>query len=297
MSILVDSSSRIIVQGVTGSAATLHARLMLQEGTPLVGGVAPGRGGSQVHGLPVFDTVRAAVAATNAETSLILLPARYAREAILEAIWGGIRLIVCVSEGVPIHDMLLVRERLDAAGCRLIGPNCPGLLTPGRARVGIAPARAFRPGSVGVISRSGTLGYEISLRLTRAGLGQSTFCGIGGDPIKGSSFRDLLPLFAEDAETRAVVLCGEIGGTDEEQAAECIAVGGLAGKPAVAFIAGRSAPPERRMGHAGAIIAGAVGTWAGKVEALAAAGVAIADRPADVPDLVRTALDRASGSG
>lgn len=293
MSILVGAQSRIIVQGISGNAAQLHVRLMLEYGTPLVGGVTPGKGGLEVQGLPVFDTVRAAVTATGADTSLIMLPARYVRDAILEAVWGGISLIVCITEGVPVHDMLLVLERVRAAGARLVGPNCPGLLTPGEARVGIAPSRAFVPGPVGVISRSGTLGYEVSFQLTKAGLGQSTFCGIGGDPVKGSTFRDLLPLFAADPATRAVVMCGEIGGLDEELAAEYIASGGLGGKPVVAFIAGRSAPPERRMGHAGAIVSGGIGTWASKAKALRAAGVVIADSPTDVPRLVAAALSKA----
>lgn len=290
MSILVDRNSRVIVQGITGRAAALQTRIMLDYGTPLVGGVAPGRGGQTVEGLPVFDTVRVAVAATEADTSLIIAPAAIVRDAILEAVWGGVRLIVCVTEGVPIYDLLLVRERVVSAGCRLIGPNCPGVITPGEARVGLVPVSSFAPGPVGMISRSGTLGYETARQLTRAGLGQSTFCGIGGDPIKGSTPRDLLPLFAADPATLAVVLCGEIGGTDEEEAAEVIAAGGLGGKPAVAFIAGRHAPPERRMGHAGAIIAGGVGTWAGKARALRAAGVAVAESPMDVPRLVREAL-------
>lgn len=295
MSVLVGPESRIVVQGITGTAATLHTRLMLEYGTPLVAGVAPGKGGTRVEGLPVFDTVRAAVEATRADTSLVMVPARFARDAILEAVWGGVRLVVCITEGVPVQEMLLVRERVLAAGCRLVGPNCPGLVVPGRARVGIAPTRAFVPGSIGMITRSGTLGYEIAFQLSRAGLGQSTFCGIGGDPIKGSTMVDLLPLFAEDPETRAVVLAGEIGGDDEERAAALLAAGGLRGKPAVAFVAGRSAPPEKRMGHAGAIIAGNVGTWVGKAEALRAAGVAVADSPADVPALVEKALRKGGG--
>lgn len=297
MSILVDGRSRIIVQGITGRAAALHTRLMLEYGTPLVGGVAPGKGGTTIEGLPVFETVRAAVEATGADTSLVMVSAQHAREALLEAVWGGVRLIVCITEGVPVQDMLEVREKVLAAGCRLIGPNCPGLLTPGQARVGVAPVSAFAPGPVGIISRSGTLGYEVALQLTRAGLGQSTFCGIGGDPIKGSSFEDLLPLFAEDPDTAAVVLCGEIGGTDEEAAAEVIAAGGLRGKPAVAFIAGRSAPPERRMGHAGAIISGGRGSWESKVQALRQAGVAVAERPSQIPELIRAALEASHRHG
>jgi succinyl-CoA synthetase alpha subunit len=286
VSILVSSASRVLVQGISGSAAARQTRIMREYGTPLVGGVAPGRGGQEVEGLPVFDTVRSAVRATGADVSLIMVPPRFAGEAILEAAWAGVPLIVCVTEGVPIWDMLRVREWVATAGSRLIGPNCPGLMTPGQARVGIMPPDAFAPGPVGLISRSGTLGYETARQLTRAGLGQSTVCGIGGDPIKGSSMRDLLPLFAADPATRALVLCGEIGGTDEEEAAELIAAGGLGDKPAVAFIAGRHAPPERRMGHAGAIIADGVGTWQAKTAALRAAGVVVAESPLEIPRLI-----------
>ncbi len=285
MSILVDRTSRVIIQGITGAAAARHAGIMLECGTRLVGGVAPGRGGQRVEGLPVFDTVREAVALVGADVSLIFLSAAHVRDAILEAAANGIGTIVCITEGVPVCDMLLVAQRLRGSASRLIGPNCPGIISPGRAKVGIMPASAFQPGRVGVISRSGTLGYEISRGLSQACYGQSTFVGIGGDPLTGSTFEGLMPLFEADPETDAVVIAGEIGGGAEEAAARYVAA--HMRKPVVAFIAGREAPPEQRMGHAGAIISGEVGSWAAKAAALTEAGIPLADSPFEIPALLR----------
>ena len=291
MSILVDKDTRLLVQGITGNEGTFHARAMLAYGTNIVGGVTPGRGGQMaVDGkVPVFNTVSEAVEATGANASIIDVPAPLnATDAIIEAAESGIELIVCISEGVPANDMVaayaVVRER----GARLIGPNCPGLLTPGQAKVGIIPGNIATPGPVGVVSKSGTLTYEAVDALTRLGLGQSTIVGIGGDPIIGTSFIDVLELFQEDAETKAIVLIGEIGGTAEQDAARYIKE--RVTKPVVSFIAGQTAPEGKRMGHAGAIISGGEGTAQEKIAALEAVGVKVARLPTDIAQLVKESL-------
>ena len=284
MSILVDKSTRLLVQGITGREGEFHTRQMLEYGTRVVAGVTPGKGGMEVAGVPVFNTVREAVETTGANTSIIYVPARFAPDAIYEAADAGISLIVCITEGIPTLDMIKVKAYLDQRGARLIGPNCPGVITPGQAKVGIIPGHITAPGPVGVVSRSGTLTYEVVYDLTAHGLGQSTCVGIGGDPVLGSDFIDILTLFEEDATTEQVVLIGEIGGTDEERAADFIA--SEMTKPVVAFIAGRTAPPGKRMGHAGAIIEGGTGTAAEKIAALEAVGVKVARYPGEIPDLV-----------
>ncbi len=284
MSILVDKGTRLLVQGITGREGEFHTRQMLEYGTEVVAGVTPGKGGMEVAGVPVFNTVKEAVEATEANTSVIYVPARFAPDAIYEAADAGVSLIVCITEGIPTLDMIKVKAYLDQKGVWLIGPNCPGVITPGEAKVGIIPGHITKPGPVGVVSRSGTLTYEVVYGLTVHGLGQSTCVGIGGDPILGSDFIDILTLFEEDAATEQVVLIGEIGGTDEERAADFIA--NKMTKPVVAFIAGRTAPPGKRMGHAGAIIQGGTGTAAEKITALEAAGVKVARYPGEIPDLV-----------
>lgn len=284
MSILVDKTTRLVVQGITGREGEFHTRRMIEYGTNVVAGVTPGKGGGWVNGVPVFDTIKEAVAATGANTSVIFVPARFAPDAMYEAADGGISLIVCITEGIPILDMLKVRAYLDQKGVRLIGPNCPGVITPGKCKVGIMPAYIHTPGSVGVISRSGTLTYEVVNELTRRGLGQSTCVGIGGDPIIGSDFIDILTLFEEDPLTEQVVLIGEIGGSDEERAADFVAT--YVTRPVTAFVAGRTAPPGKRMGHAGAIISGGAGTAREKIEALEAVGVEVARHPAEIAELV-----------
>jgi len=287
MSILFDNTTRVIVQGITGREGQYHTRNMKAAGTTLVGGVTPGKGDTTVEGLPVFDTVEEAKDATGANASCIFVPPAGAADAIMEAASAGIPLIVCITEGIPVIDMtramLVVREH----NSLLIGPNCPGLCTPGHGKIGIIPYQIFKPGPVGFISRSGTLTYEVVALLTEAGLGQSTCIGIGGDPIIGSTFVDHLKLFEADPQTKAVVMCGEIGGSDEEDAAEYIKT---MSKPVVAFISGRTAPPGKRMGHAGAIISGNTGTAQGKVAALLAAKVPVADTIFDIPGLVKEAL-------
>jgi succinyl-CoA synthetase alpha subunit len=284
MSILVDKNTRLAVQGVTGREGEFHTRSMIEYGTNVVAGVTPGKGGGWVNGVPVFDTIKEAVAATEANTSIVFVPARFAPDAMYEAADGGISLIVCITEGIPILDMLKARAYLDQKGVRLIGPNCPGVITPGESKVGIMPAYIHTPGPVGVISRSGTLTYEVVNELTRRGMGQSTCVGIGGDPIIGSDFIDILTLFEEDPLTEQVVLIGEIGGSDEERAAELIAT--HLTKYVTAFVAGRTAPPGKRMGHAGAIISGGTGTAVEKIEALEAVGVEVARHPAEIAELV-----------
>ncbi len=287
MSILLDNTTRVIVQGITGREGLYHTRNMKIAGTNIVGGVTPGKGGTTVEGVPVFDTVEEAKSATDAEASCIFVPPPGAADAIMEAATAGIELIVCITEGIPVIDMtramLVVHER----GARLIGPNCPGMCTPGQGKIGIIPYQIFTPGPVGFISRSGTLTYEVVFLLTEAGLGQSTCIGIGGDPIIGSTFVDYLKLFEADPQTKAVVMCGEIGGSDEEDAAEFIKT---MTKPVIAFISGRTAPAGKRMGHAGAIISGNTGTAQGKVAALQAAKVPVADTIFDIPGLVQKAL-------
>src|SRR5579885_3202020 len=287
MSILIDSSTRVIVQGITGREGQFHARNMKAAGTNVVGGVTPGKGGQSVEGVPVFDTVSQARAATDANASCIFVPPAGAADAIMEAASAGIELIVCITEGVPVMDMTRAMLVVHEHGARLIGPNCPGMCTPGLGKIGIIPYQIFMPGPVGFISRSGTLTYEVVSLLTEAGIGQSTCIGIGGDPIIGSTFVDYLKLFEEDPGTKAVVMCGEIGGSDEEDAAEFIKT---MKKPVVAFVSGRTAPPGKRMGHAGAIISGNTGTAQGKVAALQAANVPVADTIFEIPDLVKKVL-------
>ena len=291
MSILMDSNTPVIVQGITGREGQFHARNMKASGTRIVGGVTPGKGGTSVEGVPVFDTVNEAIAATGATASCIFVPPPGAADAIMEAASASIKLIVCITEGIPVIDMtraiLTVREH----NALLIGPNCPGMCTPGQGKIGIIPYQIFTPGPIGFISRSGTLTYEVVALLTEARLGQSTCIGIGGDPIIGSTFADYLKMFEDDPQTKAVVMCGEIGGSDEEDAAEYIK---SMSKPVVAFVSGRTAPPGKRMGHAGAIISGNTGTAQGKVAALQAARVPVADTIFDIPGLVKEALARVS---
>ena len=286
MSILVSKNTRLVVQGITGREGEFHTRRMIEYGTNVVAGVTPGKGGGWVNGVPVFDTIKEAVAATEANTSIVFVPARFTPDAMYEATDGGISLIVCITEGIPILDMLKVRAYLAQKGVRLIGPNCPGVITPGECKVGIMPAYIHTPGPVGVISRSGTLTYEVVNELTRRGLGQSTCVGIGGDPIIGSDFIDILTLFEEDPLTEQVVIIGEIGGSDEERAADFIAT--QVTKPVTAFVAGRTAPPGKRMGHAGAIISGGAGTAVEKIEALEAVGVEVARHPAEIAELAHS---------
>ncbi len=287
MSILLDSTTRLVVQGITGREGLYHTRNMKAAGTNIVAGMTPGRGGQTVEDVPVFDTVSEAKQATGANASCIFVPPPGAADAIMEAAAAGIKLIVCITEGIPVIDMtramLVVREY----GATLIGPNCPGMCTPGKGKIGIIPYQIFTPGPVGFISRSGTLTYEVVALLTEAGLGQSTCIGIGGDPIIGSTFIDHLRLFEKDPETKAVVICGEIGGSDEEDAAEYIK---SMSKPVVSFVSGRTAPAGKRMGHAGAIISGNTGTAQGKVAALQAAKVPVADTIFEIPGLVKQVL-------
>lgn len=287
MSILLDNTTQVIVQGITGREGQFHTRNMKAAGTNLVGGVTPGKGGTTTEGLPVFDTVEAAVQATGATASCIFVPPAGAADAIMEAASAGIKLIVCITEGIPVIDMTRAMLVVHEHGARLIGPNCPGMCTPGHGKIGIIPYQIFTPGPIGFISRSGTLTYEVVALLTEAGLGQSTCIGIGGDPIIGSTFVDYLKLFEKDPQTKLVVMCGEIGGSDEEDAAEYIKT---MSKPVVAFISGRTAPPGKRMGHAGAIISGNTGTAQGKVAALQAAKVPVADTIFDIPGMVKEAL-------
>ncbi len=280
MSILVGADTRLLVQGITGREGSFQTRRCIEYGTDVVAGVTPGRGGEEMDGVPVFDTVRQAVAATQANCSLIFVPAPFAADAILEAADAEIPVIICITEGVPTMDMVRVRRHLKGSGITVIGPNCPGVITPGEARVGIMPGDVFSSGKVGVISRSGTLVYEAVAQLTARGIGQSTCVGVGGDPVVGTTPVEALRLFNDDPGTAAVVFIGEIGGLAEQQAAEYIRSDTC--KPVIAFIAGATAPPGRRMGHAGAIIVGAAGTAQAKVEALAAAGATIVDSPADI---------------
>ncbi len=290
MAILVDKNTRLVVQGVTGREGEFHTRQTLDYGTPVVAGVTPGKGGQFACDgrVPVFDTVLEAVEATGANTSVIYVPAPFAPDAIIEAADAGLGLVVCITEGIPVNEMIRVKAYLDMKGVRLIGPNCPGLLTPGQAKVGIMPGHIAMPGPVGVVSRSGTLTYEVVYALTALGIGQTTCVGIGGDPIIGTRFVDVLALFEADPETKAVVLIGEIGGNDEEVAARFIAE--RMTKPVVAFIAGRTAPPGKRMGHAGAIIEGGTGTAAEKIAALEAAGVRVAEHPEQIARMVAEAI-------
>ena len=291
MSVLVDKHTKVICQGFTGGQGTLHSEQAIAYGTQLVGGVTPGKGGTEHLGKPVFDTVREAVDATGATASVIYVPAPFCQDSILEAVDAGIELVVCITEGIPTLDMLKVKAKIDSVGVRLIGPNCPGVITPGECKIGIMPGEIHLPGKVGIVSRSGTLTYEAVKQTTDKGYGQSTCVGIGGDPIPGSHFIDILTLFQDDPATEAIVMVGEIGGTAEEEAAEFIKANVT--KPVVGYIAGVTAPPGKRMGHAGAIIAGGKGTAADKFAALEAAGVRTVKSLADIGD----ALGEVTGWG
>ncbi|MEO0191877.1 MAG: succinate--CoA ligase subunit alpha [candidate division WOR-3 bacterium] len=285
MSILVDENTRVVIQGITGRDGSFHAKAMLDYGTKVVAGVTPGKGGQKVEGIPVFNTVAEAIRETGANTSCIFVPAPAGYDAILEAADAGVKLIVAITEGIPSGDMEKAIRFLDQKGAKLIGPNCPGIISPGKAKVGILPGHIFTPGPVGLVSRSGTLTYEVVSHLTNQGLGQTTAIGMGGDPIIGLKFTDYLEMFAADPETEAVVIIGEIGGTDEQDAALYIKENFK--KPVVAFIAGRTAPPEKRMGHAGAIISGSEGTAEEKIKAFAEAGIPTAALPEEVPLLLK----------
>ncbi len=288
MSILIDSSTKVVVQGITGSEGSFHTKLMLEYGTNVVAGVTPGKGGQGFEGIPVFNTVKDAVDATGANASVIFVPPPFAADSVLEAADAGLGIVVCITEGIPALDMVTVKRYLDGTTIRVIGPNCPGVITPGQAKVGIMPGAIHVPGRVGVISRSGTLTYEAVDQLTKLNLGQSTCIGIGGDPVIGSTFLDLLRLFNDDPDTDVVVMIGEIGGTAEEEAVEFVKA--EFNKPVVSFIAGATAPPGRRMGHAGAIISGGKGTAAEKKAALKAAGIAVVDNPAEIGAMVQEIL-------
>ena len=280
MSILIDNKTRLLVQGITGGEGSFHTQRAIEYGTKVVAGVTPGKGGSQTLGVPVFNTVEAAVKETGANTSMIFVPAAFAADTILEAADAGIPLVVCITEGIPVSDMVMAHEYLKGKSTRLIGPNCPGLISPGKSKVGLMAGEIHLPGNVGVVSRSGTLTYEAVAQLTSLGIGQSTCVGIGGDPLPGNTFVDILELFQKDKDTKAVVLIGEIGGTMEQDAAEFIK--NKMAKPIVAFVAGATAPPGRRMGHAGAIISGSSGRAQDKMAALAAAKATIAPSPAEI---------------
>ena len=288
MSILIGSDTRLIVQGITGSAGLFHATQCRDYGTKVVGGVTPGKGGSEVEGFPVFDTVEQAVKKVDANTSLIFVPAPFAMDAIVEAVDGGIELVICITEGVPTLDMVKVKKYMEGKSARLIGPNCPGVITPGKSKAGIMPGYIHKPGRIGIISKSGTLTYEAVWQLTDLGIGQSTCVGIGGDPIVGSTFIDILRLFEKDRKTDAVVLIGEIGGSAEEEAAEFIKSG--FSKPVAAFIAGATAPKGKRMGHAGAIISGSSGLAEDKMKALTDAGVKVSSSPAEMGQTLQSLL-------
>ena len=285
MAILVDASTRVLVQGITGREGSFHTQQMQAYGTQVVAGVVPGRGGGETLGVPIFDTVAEAVARTGADTAFTIVPPAFAADAVMEAAAAGLRLGICVTEGIPVLDMVRATAFVAGSPMRLIWPNCPGVMTPGQAKIGFIPNHVGRPGRVGVVARSGTLTYEVIQGLSESGYGETTAVGIGGDPVLGSTFVDILPLFAGDPATEAVVLVGEIGGSDEERAAEWIRSSGF-DRPVIAFISGRTAPPGKRMGHAGAIISGTTGSAQGKIDALSAAGAAVADTIEDVVRLV-----------
>jgi succinyl-CoA synthetase alpha subunit len=288
MAILANSQTRVIVQGLTGAAGSFHAKQMREYGTAVVGGVTPGKGGTVFEGFPIYDTVAQAVKATGANASVIFVPPFGSADAILEAASAGIDLIVCITEGIPVLDMVRAKRALEGKSCRLVGPNCPGVITPGAAKLGIMPGYIHKPGSVGIVSRSGTLTYEAAFQITELGLGQSTAVGIGGDPVKGLDFIECLSLFEADPQTKAILLIGEIGGTSEEDAATFIKAN--VKKPVAAFVAGLTAPPGRRMGHAGAIISGGKGKASDKIAALQDAGIAIAPTPADLGKTIAKAM-------
>ncbi|MDP2689357.1 MAG: succinate--CoA ligase subunit alpha [Deltaproteobacteria bacterium] len=290
MSILVNKDTRVICQGITGEQGTFHSRQMAAYGTKMVGGVTPGKGGTKVDDIPVFDTVHAAVRETGADASVIYVPAAFAADAVMEAVDAGVKLVVCITEGIPVLDMVKVRRFMQGRPSRLVGPNCPGVITPGECKIGIMPGHIHRPGSVGVVSRSGTLTYEAVDQLTRLGLGQSTCVGIGGDPVNGTNFIDVLDLFQKDPATEAIVMIGEIGGSAEEEAAEFIKK--TVTKPVVGYIAGVTAPKGKRMGHAGAIISGGKGTAAEKMAAMEAAGIKVTKSTADIGKTVLELIEK-----
>ena len=286
MSIFINEKTRLIVQGITGKEGSFHAKSCKEYGTNLVGGVTPNKGGTEILGVPVFDTVKETVNELQADTSMIFVPARFAANAIIEAAEAGIKLIVCITEGIPVYDMINAKKAVELNGARLIGPNCPGIIAPEECKVGIMPSNIHKKGNVGVISRSGTLTYEAVYQLTQLGIGQSTCVGIGGDPIIGTNFIDVLKAFQEDEQTQAICMIGEIGGTAEEEAADYIKQ--YVTKPVVSFIAGLSAPEGKRMGHAGAIISGGKGTAKSKMEALKNAGVIVCENPADLGNTIKS---------
>jgi succinyl-CoA synthetase alpha subunit len=289
VSVFINKDTKLVVQGITGRDGSFHAKQMMEYGTQVVAGVTPGKGGQKFEGtVPVFNTVEDAVKSTGANTAVIYVPPAYAADAIMEAAASGVALVVCITEGVPVLDMTRVYPFVKERGVRLLGPNCPGLISPGESKVGIIPGRICAPGPVGVVSRSGTLTYEVVYQLTRAGIGQTTCVGIGGDPINGTNFIDCLEAFEKDPATKAVAMMGEIGGTDEQEAAEYVRT--KMTKPVVGFIAGQTAPPGRRMGHAGAIISGSAGTAAEKIEAFEKCGIGVAKRPIDFVDLIKARL-------
>lgn len=283
MSILVDSNTRLIVQGITGRQGSFHARRMKQDGTNIVAGVVPGKGGQDFENTEIFDTVLEAKLAKEANASIIFVPPRWASASIIEAIDAGIEVIVCITDGIPVHEMMEIKDRLREEETWLIGPNNPGIITPGEAKLGIMPIQAFKRGNIGMATRSGSLTYEISYELTRTGLGQSTVVGLGGDYIKGTDFVDIIPLFEKDPDTDLIVIIGEIGGTDEERAAEYISEN--VSKPCITYLAGSSAPPDKQMGHAGAIVSQGKGTFKSKIEAFSKAGIPIAKYPKDVKEI------------
>lgn len=291
MSVFIDQDTKLVVQGITGRDGSFHTKQMMQYGTQVVAGVTPGKGGQSFEGtVPIFNTVSDAVQASGANTAVIYVPPPYAADAIMEAAASGVSLVVCITEGVPVLDMTRVYAFVKERGVRLLGPNCPGLISPGQSKVGIIPGRICTPGPVGVVSRSGTLTYEVVYQLTSAGIGQTTCVGIGGDPINGTNFIDCLEAFERDPATKAIAMMGEIGGTDEQEAAEYVR--DKMKKPVVGFIAGQTAPPGRRMGHAGAIISGSAGTAAEKIESFEQCGIGVAKRPMDFVELIKARLPK-----